>query len=876
MLVWLMAAAVMTSAAPHQPDAAAVTPPERSVAAVRTATASLSTPAMGATASLQAPDVTTAAAAALQTTVTTDPVIAVAGDNACGAESSGASCREMDTSDLLLDMQANDRLDAVIPLGDVQYECGELANFNLADNSDPPRGYDRSWGRVKDITTPVVGNHEYRSDPTACLPQGTGAPGYYTYFGQAASPLDDNCTAACKGYYSYDLGSWHIVVLNSNCGQVPNGGCGVNGAQATWLRADLAASGQQCIAAAFHHPRYSSSTRATTNTQYLWEILYDAGADVVLTGHEHSYERFAKLGRSPSASDSLEPVLDPAGMRQFVVGTGGRNLSSFAGTVRTGSQVRESGTFGVLRMVLHPDSYDWNFVPVAGETFTDVGSTACNGTDGDTRPPSVPGDVTASATPGRVDLSWSASSDDVGVTAYEVWRDGALLTTVDAPATSAADLAVTAGATYGYQVRALDAAGNSSDLSSPPVSVVVPEPLPPGTFAPTADATVKEGAPYNNYATTVLSADSGPGINVEGYIRFAVSGLSDPVQQATLRLFVPNGSSDGPAMYTTTGDWSETGLTWNNRPPRSTTSFADKDAVQGGTFVDYDVTSQVTGNGTYNWVFATTSTDGTDFNSREMVDPPRLVVTTGAPDTEAPSTPTGLTATAAGTSSVDLAWTASTDDTAVTGYDVWRDGSLVTTVADTTWTDTGLAPESSHTYRVAARDAAGNTSAPSDPATATTQAGPRVFRPVADARVKESSPTSNYGDTYLRADNGTGVAVESYLRFDVAGLSDPVQQATLRLYVTNSSKDGPGVYPTSNSWDESTITWNNRPTRDTTPVADLGTVRKGTWVEYDVTSLVAGNGTYSIALATPSTDASDFDSREMGNPPQLVVTTATP
>ena len=306
--------------------------------------------------------------------VSPDPVIVAAGDNACGSNTSPrAGCRERATSNLIIAMQNSDRVDAVLPLGDVQYECGELANFRLADSSS--RGYARSWGRSRlfRITRPIVGNHEYETS-TKCLRQGPGAPGYFTYFGSKASPLDSGCKASCKGYYSYNLGSWHLIALNSNCSHT--GGCGAGSPQERWLRADLASTSKKCVLAYFHHPRYSSGTRATINTQPLWADLYDAHTDVVLTGHEHSYERFDRLGRGTSTRTN--PTVDPQGMRLFVVGTGGRNLTRFEGTVKTGSQVRNARTFGVLRLGLHSRSYDWRFKPIPGQTFTDRGSTACH------------------------------------------------------------------------------------------------------------------------------------------------------------------------------------------------------------------------------------------------------------------------------------------------------------------------------------------------------------------------------------------------------------------------------------------------------------------------------------------------------------------
>lgn len=721
--------------------------------------------------------------------VSADPVIVAAGDNACGSNSTGASCREMATSDLVLGLQSTDRVDAVIPLGDVQYECGELANFNLADNSNPPRGYGRSWGRpsLLPITHPVVGNHEYRTDPTACLPQGPGAPGYFSYFGAKASPLDDGCTAACKGYYSYDLGSWHLITLNSNCGQTP-GGCAAGSAQEKWLRADLAATTKSCVLASWHHPRYSSSTRATTGTQALWSDLYDAHADVVLTGHEHSYERFDLLGRGTSTS--TDPTVDPQGLRQFVVGTGGRNLSAFAGTVRTGSQVRNDRTFGVLQMTLHSTSYTWSFKPIAGQTFTDSGTTACHAKGSavpDTSPPSTPTGLTASVSQNQVGLSWTASSDDRAVTGYDVQRDGAVVASA-VSGTAYTDTTVQPGRTYTYAVRARDAAGNVSAYGAP-LTVTTPAALPAGTFAPVADARVQESSPGTNYGTSDLRVDAGP--SKESYLRFTTQGLTAPVTSATLRLYATNGSADGPGLYRVSdSSWSESTLTWNNRPARASTATSDLGRISTGTWVEYDVTPLVTGNGTFSFALAGPSTDGTDFTSREGANAPRLVVSTS-----------------------------------------------------TSGGGGGTGPTASD---------------------------------VADVRVAEASPTTNYATSYLSADGGADPDVESYLRFQVSGVgTSHLTRATLRLFATNGSADGPALYDvTSDTWSETGTTWSTKPAHSSTPTEDKGKVPVNTWVEYDVTSLVQGDGPASFALVPTSSDATLFSSRESGtNHPQLVITT---
>jgi hypothetical protein len=256
----------------------------------------------------------------------------------------------MAVSDAIL---ADPSISAVAALGDVQYYCGGLGAFDAS--------YDPSWGRFKQITHPAVGNHEFitsGSDATDCDTTGN-ASGYYSYFGAAAGVQG-------QGYYSYDLGAWHIIVLNTTCSKA--GGCGTNSPQEKWLRADLAAHPAACTMAYWHIPLWSSGGRASSNSKVFTQDLYNAGADVVLTGHDHTYERFAP--QDPNG------VATPNGIRAWVVGTGGANHTSFP-TVAANSVVRDSTTFGFLRMTLHPTSYDWKFVPVGG-TFTDSGSASCH------------------------------------------------------------------------------------------------------------------------------------------------------------------------------------------------------------------------------------------------------------------------------------------------------------------------------------------------------------------------------------------------------------------------------------------------------------------------------------------------------------------
>ena len=258
-----------------------------------------------------------------------DPVIAAAGDIACDPASSnfnagnGTSglCRQKYTSDLLV----NAGLAAVLPLGDVQYFCGGAQAFL--------QSYDLSWGRVKSISHPVVGNHEYITTPdssgpsTGCDITNDGAAGYFNYFGVTAGNPG-------QGYYSYDIGAWHLVALNSNCQDA--GGCSPVSPQGQWLEADLTAHSNFCTLAYWHIPLFSSGGRAELNSKDLWQILYNHNADLILNGHDHIYERFA--------SQDPTGVADPInGMREFIVGSGGANHTSLA-TIASNSEVRDTNT----------------------------------------------------------------------------------------------------------------------------------------------------------------------------------------------------------------------------------------------------------------------------------------------------------------------------------------------------------------------------------------------------------------------------------------------------------------------------------------------------------------------------------------------------
>jgi calcineurin-like phosphoesterase family protein len=223
-------------------------------------------------------------------------------------------------------------------LGDIAYEAGTAKDYANCFNP--------AWGSLLDRLRPVPGNHDYETK---------GAAGYFSYFGAAAG-------TAGQGWYSYDLAAWHVIALNSECGAI-EGGCGKESVELDWLRADLAAHPARCTLAYWHHPRYSSGLHGDNDmTDGLWQALATAGADVVLEGHDHDYERMAPID----------------GLRSFVVGTGGRSLYEWPGSPGPYTEVRANDTYGLLELTLRPADFTWRFIPAAGGSFTDSGEAACH------------------------------------------------------------------------------------------------------------------------------------------------------------------------------------------------------------------------------------------------------------------------------------------------------------------------------------------------------------------------------------------------------------------------------------------------------------------------------------------------------------------
>ena len=295
--------------------------------------------------------------------VTGDPVITAVGDLACGTDDpnynggagNATNCAERRVSNQML---TDTTVDTFLGLGDFQYTCGIATDWAAS--------YTPTWGRFNSITDPVAGNHEYQTgkDPygVTCPSTNNTAANYFNYFGAAASP-------STAGHYSFNLGSWHLIALNANCAKSAAQGCAATSTQTQWLQNDLAFNTQPCIMAFWHQPYFQGNTAgAQTVYQPWWNLLYAAGADVVLNGHIHNYQRFGLLNPSGQA--------DPNGIREVIVGTGGESLGSLPNTASPSPQFRLK-TFGYLRMVLHPTAYDGQFYDSTG-VLKDSFSATCH------------------------------------------------------------------------------------------------------------------------------------------------------------------------------------------------------------------------------------------------------------------------------------------------------------------------------------------------------------------------------------------------------------------------------------------------------------------------------------------------------------------
>ena len=636
-------------------------------------------------------------------------VIGAAGDGAGGDGS------EAEAVNLISSWNPN----LFLYLGDV-YEKGTVTEF---DNWYRPSNF---YGRFRSITNPTIGNHEYENGQ---------APGYFDYW--------DNV----PHYFSVDTHGWHLISLDANnaFNQTAPGT-----AQYEWLVNDLQNNTQPCTLVYYHQPLYNIGEEGgSTYLAPIWSLLAQHSVDLVVNGHDHTYQRWQPLDGSGNPSST--------GVTEIIAGTGGHALGSF---ITSDSRVAASATeFGALRLDLNSGGAAYQFVNTQGQT-RDSGTVSCADPGSDTTPPSAPTGLSATATyKTNVDLSWNGSTDDVGVTGYRIYRDGSELANVALEATSYSDGSVRAGSAYTYTVRARDAQGNfsadsnSATVTTPTVSflfhdgfesggmsnwtqnnglVVQPSEAFAGSYAARgttngaggASATKQLAAPQSNlYFVTrfkVLNQAASTNINL---LRFRNNlGGANPIAtvfvSSTDRIGVRNdvvGLVTNSTTAAARGAWHTLQAHVSvNGTSSQIDVWLDGVAIPALTLTGADLGANPIGRLELG---DPTTTKTYDVAYDEVAYDLELV-----PDVQAPSSPTNLSATAQSSGKIALSWTPASDDFGVTAYDVYRNDALVASIpAASTYTDDNLTPHTSYTYKLKAKDAAGNASDFSNTASATTR-----------------------------------------------------------------------------------------------------------------------------------------------------------
>jgi Bacterial Ig domain/IPT/TIG domain/FlgD Ig-like domain len=434
---------------------------------------------------------------------------------------------------------------------------------------------------------------------------------------------------------------------------------------------------------------------------------------------------------------------------------------------------------------------------------------------------------------------------------------------------------------FTYTVK--DDKGALSNAATVTINVAASDPT-TQTFLPIADAQVKSSSPTMNYGAQgdMRLRNGDPAYN--SYLKFEVTEITGAVLSAKLRLYVIDGSVDGGSVYLVSNDyldtttpWEEIGVTWSNAPVISGTALASVGATAANSWVEVDLTAALAGNGTYSFGLSTSSSNSAIYSTKEGVHAPELVVTVGN-DTPVPPTITSFSP-ASGSAYTPVTITGS-HFLGVLGV-AFNGTAAAFVISSDTQIDVTV-PDGASTGPISVTNAVGITYSAEDFTVIPLPTSVTV-NPLDDAQVKSSNPTTNYGsDNSIRLRAGNP-AYNSYLKFQVPPLAGQVQSAMLRLYVTDDSPDGGSVYLVSNNylntstpWDEDNLTWNNAPAiipPSGTLLGAIGFANANTWVEFDVTSTITGNGTYSFGLISGSTNSVIYSSKEGTNPPELVVTT---
>ncbi len=591
--------------------------------------------------------------------------------------------------------------------------------------------------------------------------------------------------------------------------------------QYEWLKADLAAHPSVLKFAFWHYPLYSDNPQESTDTflqgsNNLEGLLKQNGVDLAFTGHAHIYER---------------NLASSVGLPNYITGGGGATLGTLgtctsldAYAIKFTTTGKACGSapiptsagqvFHFLKVTVNGTNVTVTPINALGQSF-DVKSFSFS-SGAETTPPTTPTNLATTVVSGtQVNLAWSASTDNTGVRGYGIYRNGTLVGTVDQNTLTYSDTNLTPSTSYAYQVDAFDGSGNHSALSISRSATT--QSTSTYTFTSAAEAYVAGDLTTTNFgASATLKADASP--DYHSYLRFNVGDITGTVTNATLRLYTTSSSATGYQVRRVTDQsWEEGTIIYDNAPAVGSV-IGSSGNFASGTWTSVDVTSVITGNGVYDLGLTTTSTSNMNFNGREATsNKPQLVIQTSI---NAPTPTPSNTSTPTRTPT--------------------------------------------------------RTPTP----TATNATGTLIFTAAADARVVQASPTTNYGTgTTLQADGDAGAAQTSFIRFSASGITGSVQSVKLRVFcTTNGTANGPAAYLADSNWVEagaSGITWNTQPALLSGAFDNKGAIATNVWVDYDVTGLVTGDGTYTFALVADSSDGVVFSSREGTAPPQLVVTLGT-
>jgi chitodextrinase len=725
-------------------------------------------------------------------------IVAAGGDGASGETYAGK------VSDLITSLNPN----LFLYLGDV-YEQGSKTEFYNWYGTQTAY-----FGRFRSITNPTVGNHEY---------QNGAAPGYFDYWNNVPS------------YYSFNANGWHFISLNSNYLYEPVGPLST---QYKWLQQDLAANSAACTIAYYHHPFFDIGPEGSTvQMADIWKLLAQYGVSIVLNGHDHDYQRWVPLDGNG--------LPNPNGITEFVAGGAGHGLQTISSSDSrvAYSNASNPAGFGALLLQLNPNGANFKYVNTGG-SILDSGIIPCVSTSPDTQSPTVPTGLSATAASAtQVNLNWSASSDNTGINGYTIYRNGSPVATTSAINLAYSDTTALPDTTYNYTVDAFDLAGNHSAASAPVAVTTLSMPA-SLTFPVAADTYVSVSSPNSNYGTaTSWRLDSSP--DLHAYLRFNVQGLGGtPITQARLLVYTNTNSSLGVSTKAVADNtWGETTMNYGNAPVLGST-LASSGAFTSGNWVPLDVTSYITGEGTYSFGITTSSTSALSFPSRESgANSAQLIISFAASPTPTPP------ATATPTS-------------------IPLPTNTATPLPTATPTSTSLPTATPTSIPLPT-----STSTPLPTATPTATVGPSVtFTPLADTYVNAGSAGTNYGtSTSLRADASPDV--HSYLRFSVQGLGGKtITKARLLIFANSSSTQGISALAVAdNTWSELTTNYTNAPVLGNF-LTSSGAIATGSWVTLDVTPYITGEGTYSFGVTTPSSTAISLASRESGaNSPLLII-----